>query len=138
MSRNQEIRHEGMIEQVTETCYLIKIERATSCQNCTAKSYCNLSDKNDLLSIPKETSQYYQAGDKITVIASKQKSWIALLLGYLFPFIILISGILIAAATGLPQGISGIIGIASLLLYYLIFALFRKKIDRQFTFKIEP
>jgi len=134
----KEIKHTGIVRKVTDDCYFVSIERTASCQGCAAKGFCNLgTDKNDLIPVEKLPHQHFNEGDEVTISVSEKMGWKALFYGYVLPFLVLIAGIVITAAADLPQGVAGIVGIGALALYYVMFGFFRKRVERQFCFRIE-
>ena len=139
MSTNaKEIKHTGVVRKITGDFYFVSIERTASCQGCAAKGFCNLNtDKNDLIPVQRLPHQNFNEGDEVTISVSEKMGWKALFYSYVLPFVVLITGIIIAAAADLPQGVAGLVGIGALALYYVAFGFFRKKIDGQFCFRIE-
>jgi positive regulator of sigma E activity len=135
----KEIKHQGVIRKITDDCYFVSVERTAACHGCAAKGFCNLStDKNELIPVQRLPHQNFCEGDEIAISITEKMSWKALLYGYLMPFFVFIFGIAISAATtDLPQGVVGLIGIGLLALYYVGFGFWGKKIDKQFSFKIE-
>ena len=136
-SNTKEIKHTGVIRKITDDFYFVSIERTASCHGCAAKGFCNLNtDKNDLIPVQKLPHQNFNEGDEVTISVSERMGWKALFYGYVLPFLVLIAGIIIATAADLPQGVAGLAGIGALAVYYVLFGFFRKKIDRQFCFRI--
>jgi sigma-E factor negative regulatory protein RseC len=133
------IEHKGVIRKITDDFYFVSFERPAACHDCTAKTFCSRNaDTDDLIKVQRLPRQNFNEGDEITLSITQKMGLKAMLYGYIFPFIILIAGIVIAtAATDLSQGIVGLIGIGALALYYVAFNFFREKIDRQFSFRIE-
>ncbi|MDR0364888.1 MAG: SoxR reducing system RseC family protein [Bacteroidales bacterium] len=139
MPKNRvEIRHKGVIREITETSYRISVERQAACQGCAAKKFCNLSDDdNELLRIKRYPRQSYNINDEVTVLMSEEMGRTAVLLGYFLPFVVLISGIIIPVLLNVSQGISGVIGLSAVVAYYLVLSLFRKRLNKKFVFRIE-
>lgn len=136
--KRTEIRHKGVVREVSEQSYRISVERRASCQGCAAKSFCNLSDdENELLTVKKYPHQSHQVGDEVTVLLSEELGRKAVIFGYLFPFIVLILGIFIPAAWNVSQGASGLIGLSAVAVYYLVLSFFRKKLNKKFVFRME-
>jgi sigma-E factor negative regulatory protein RseC len=138
MSTNQkEIKHQGIIRQITDDFYFVSVERTAACHGCAAKGFCNIStNKSETIPVQRLPHQNFCIGDEVTLSLAEKMGWKALFYGYGLPFLALIAGIIIAAAINLPQGAIGLIGLGLLTLYYVVFSFFRKKIDRQFSFKI--
>jgi sigma-E factor negative regulatory protein RseC len=62
----------------------------------------------------------------------------ALFLGYVLPFIILLSVMIILSGQTENEGLVGIVSIASLVPYYLLLYYFREQIKKKFTYVVEP
>lgn len=135
---NTDIKHTGVIREMTDTLYYISVERTTACVGCSAKKYCNLTDdKDELITVTRQSFHPYREGDTVTVVMQEQLGRRAIVFGYFIPFLVLIAGIVIPALCGLSEGLAGLIGIGATALYYVALALFRKKLDRKFVFRIE-
>ena len=60
----------------------------------------------------------------------------AVILGYLLPFMLLITLLITVNALGFKEWLSGLVSIASLVPYYLLLYLFRNRLRKSFTFTI--
>jgi len=137
-SNQKEIKHKGIIRQITDDFYFVSIERTPACHGCAAKGFCNINtNENELIPVQKLPHQIFSTGDEITLTLTEKMGWKALFFGYILPFLALITGIIISSASNLPQGVVGLVGIGLLVLYYVVFSFFRKKIDKQFNFSIK-
>jgi sigma-E factor negative regulatory protein RseC len=136
-SNIKDIKHQGVIRKITDDFYFVAVERTAACQGYAAKGFCNINaDKNELIPIQRLPHQNFCEGDTVTLSISEKTGWKALFFGYIMPFLALIAGIIIAAIVGLSQGITGLVGIGALVVYYVVFNFFSKRIDKQFSFRI--
>jgi sigma-E factor negative regulatory protein RseC len=137
-SNARTIEHKGIISKITADHYFVSFERTAACQGCAAKGFCNLNtNKDEQIPVQRLPHQNFNIGDEVNLTITEKMGWKALLYGYLLPFIALIVGIFAANAVGLSQGATGLIGIGLLALYYVVFSFFRKKVEREFCFRIE-
>ena len=137
-SNINEIQHKGVIRSMTSDFYHVSVERTAACQGCAAKNLCNIAtDKNELISVQRLPHQNFSIGDEVILSIAEKMGWKALFYGYIMPFLVLITGIIVSTAAHLPQGVAGVVGIGSLVVYYVVFGFFRKRIDRQFYFRAE-
>ena len=60
----------------------------------------------------------------------------AVVFGYLLPFVLLVTTLLLLTSLSLAEWISGLISLAALIPYYLILYLRREKLSRTFIFTI--
>ena len=133
----KEIKHQGIVRKVTNEFYFVAVERTPACQGCAAKNFCNIhSNKNETISIQRLPHQTFNVGDEVTIALTEKLGWKALFYGYMMPFVALITGIIVSAAANLPQGVVGLVGIGTMVAYYVAFSFFSKKIDKQFYFRI--
>jgi len=133
----KDIKHSGIIRKVTDDFYYVAVERTAACQGCAAKNFCNIhSNKNEFIPVQRLPHQTFITGDEVTIALTEKLGWKALFYGYMMPFVALIAGIIVAAVAKLPQGVVGFIGIGALVVYYVVFSFFSKKVDKQFYFRI--
>ena len=60
----------------------------------------------------------------------------AVLLGYFFPFLVVLAGLIIFSVAGMNQGLAGLLSMALLAPYYFLLYLFRSYIRKKFTFNV--
>ena len=93
--------------------------------------------KEKIIEVDLTEGQKYTNGEEV-IIEMKQSlgSW-AVLFGYFFPFLLLISSLIIFTSLGLDQGLSGLLAILTLAPYYLIMYLFRAFLRKRFTYRLQ-
>jgi len=62
---------------------------------------------------------------------------LAVLFGYVFPFVFMLITLIVLLASGFGEGVAGLSSLAGLLFYYVILFLFRAKISNKFVFAIK-
>ena len=72
--------------------------------------------------------------EKVRVVLAQSLGFRALFLGYILPFLLVLTALLIASATVVSELVAGLISLSVLLPYYIGLKLFRGKLDRQFSF----
>ncbi len=130
-----EIEQEGKVIEITPTSYKIYIYNS-ACSTCKLKSMCP-SSKVKLVEVDKE-GLHLQKGDKVKVSLEEKQGLNALLLSYIIPFFILLFVLIFVKAITHNDGIAGLASIGSLVPYYFLLHLFRKKIDSKFKLTIKP
>jgi sigma-E factor negative regulatory protein RseC len=93
--------------------------------------------KEKIIEVDLAEGQKYTSGEKV-IIEMKQSlgSW-AVLFGYFFPFLLVITTLIIFISNGLDQGLSGLLAILTLAPYYLIMYLFRAFLRKKFTYRLQ-
>ena len=127
----EKVDHPGVVRKITGNRAEVSIIAKAGCISCSLKNVCSVSDVQEKI-IEVELYPNYQVkeGDEV-VIEMKQSygNW-AVVLGYLFPFLVLFLGLILFLQLGLDQGLSGVLAIALLIPYYgglyLLKGFFRK------------
>jgi hypothetical protein len=71
------------------------------------------------------------------VEVSKHLGLKAVALGYFLPFLFLLAVLVGLLAAGIPEMSAGLLSLGSLIPYYLLLYVFRKRIESNFTFSIK-
>lgn len=136
--QKEEISHKGIITSVDENGYRVTIISESACAACHAKGFCTMSDmKEKVIDIPKNGSVEHKSGDFVKVTMKQKMGILAVILGYLFPFILLITTLLIVAGFTMNEGLAGLAAIAILVPYYSGLYFFRNSLKKKFSFAIE-
>ena len=132
------ISHEGVIASMSEDKVTVKITSYAACTSCHAKGACNISGSEDekLLHIPVPDPNF-SIGEKVRVILDRSLGFRALFLGYVLPFLLVLTVLLIMTAVGSNELVAGLISLAVLVPYYIGLILMRGKMERQFSFFIQ-
>lgn len=80
----------------------------------------------------------FQIGQKVLIRLKASQGMNALFLGYVLPFLVLLTVMIIATNFIDDEGIVGIIALASLIPYYTILYYFKHKIKKKFTYVVQP
>jgi sigma-E factor negative regulatory protein RseC len=130
------IIHRGVVKKSDNESVTVVITSESACSGCHAEGSCTLSGKVEKSVIVKGRYMVNQ-GDSVTVSMKQSTGFTALFLGYLLPLIIVIMSLVLLVAMKYPELIAGLVSISSLLPYYLILYLFRKRIEEKFIFSIK-
>ena len=123
------IEHEGIIDLIDGDVAHVKIERVSSCASCHAKGVCSAADQEEkYLHVPLQGATYRLA---------KKLGFRAVALGYFYPFLVLMLVLIAMIAAGIPELKAGTFALLSLVPYYLVLYLFRKRIESTFTFSLK-
>ena len=139
MNSNQSIiEHPGMVVKVLENSVEVMILSQSACASCHAKGACTAADMEEkIVSIEKSQPHSYQVGNQVTVFMQQKMGTLAVLFGYVFPFVFMLITLIVLLASGFGEGVAGLSSLAGLLFYYVILFLFRAKISNKFVFAIK-
>lgn len=131
------IRHSGIVESVGDGIIRVKILQTSACLQCKAANHCSASESKEKIIDVYSHQPSYNVGDHVTVVASARTGMNAVLLGFGVPFLILVAVIwLMMFLTG-NEPLSALMGVASLIPYYLTLYFLRDRLRQKLSFEIE-
>jgi sigma-E factor negative regulatory protein RseC len=137
MSDRNLIDHEGTIDRIEDGVAHVKISSESACAACHAKGVCGAADQEEkYLDIPLREASY-QSGERVRVQVARHLGFRAVALGYVYPFLLLMTVLILLILSGTPELKAGSVALLSLVPYYLLLYVFRKRIESTFTFSIK-
>ncbi|HCS88245.1 MAG TPA: hypothetical protein DIW30_07620 [Bacteroidales bacterium] len=130
---SQSIQHEGIVVSVDSDCVKVRIEQTSACRECQASSMCAASDKKDKY-IDCQPQEPLQKGDRVMVTATGRMGFWAVLLAFVFPFCLLLGLVAMLDLWIEDEGIAGTVALCSLLPYYVVLALCKRRMKKHFVF----
>jgi positive regulator of sigma E activity len=132
-----DIRHDGIIKSVESEVVNVSIVSKSACAACHAKGVCNVSELNEqVLEIPRVKGETYKVGAHVQVSMHKTLGMRAVFLGYILPFLLLLTTLIISFSLLKNDGLAGVMSLAILVPYYAILYRFRDHFRRTFRFRI--
>lgn len=136
MSNRASVRHTGRVEKVDPGSVTVKIVSGAACSGCHAEGYCSLVGSVEKEILVKGSFRV-APGDTVTVMMEQAAGYSAVAIGYIIPFILLVTSLILLIALSVPEGYAGLISIGVLVPYYFMIYFFRNRIDRKFIFTIK-
>ncbi len=130
------IEQQGTVEEIINHTIRVRIHREAACGHCSAGSMCNLFEVSERIIETEDNGLALKAGDQVEVTISRRLGNKAVYLGYLLPFLLLMTVLIISNALGLKEWLSGILSLSILVPYYVFLYLFRNRLRRSFSFTI--
>lgn len=135
---NQNIEHDGIVKEINDDKIVISILAQSACSSCHAKGICSVADAEEkLIEIQGHDTGDIKIGEIVKVFYRQELGFRALFLGYVLPFLILFSVLIISIIFSGREGFSGLLALGSLIPYYIILYLSKNKINKTFTFSIK-
>lgn len=138
MGSNKEVTHTGIVKAINDQGIKVGIIVQSGCASCEIKGSCNMSEQTDKELEINCDPQFYQIGQKVIVKLKSAQGMNALFLGYVLPFLVLLTVMIVASNLTTDEGIAGISALVSLIPYYVILYLFRNSIKKKFTYVVNP
>jgi len=137
MSQQNLINHEGIIDKIEDDVAHVKIDSMSACAACNAKGVCGAAEQEEkFIDIPLDGNSY-NIGELVQVQVARRLGFRAVALGYVYPFILLMIVLVTLTVAGVNEINAGALALLSLLPYYLVLYLIRKRIESTFTFSIK-
>lgn len=131
------IEHKGIIDHIEGDMAHVKIDSVSACASCHAKGACTAADQEEkYLDVPLHGAVYKQ-GEPVSVQVASHLGFRAVLMGYVYPFLLLMAVLIGLLAAGAAELRAGSIALLSLIPYYILLYVFRNRISRSFTFSIK-
>jgi sigma-E factor negative regulatory protein RseC len=136
MSSTDCVEQKGIIEEINNGIATVNITSFSACSSCESNGACGMSESTEKhIDVAIDTA-HYKKGELVRVIMKKSLGLRATLLAYILPFLIVIIALIILTSTGISEGISGLIAIIALALYFFILHLNKNKLQKTFQFTL--
>lgn len=133
-----EISHSGIVRHSDEHSHYILITSTSACAGCHARGACHLGDfAEKVIEISRKgKEEHYEPGRRVKVVMEQKLGLQAVFLGYILPFIILLTTLIVASALTGSEGLSALLSLLVLVPYYVILYRFRDRLRKRFEFRI--
>ena len=135
--RESTISHPGVISKIEGSKAEVTVQVHSGCASCEIKGSCSISDSvAKIIEVELEQPEIYQKGQLVSVeMKQSQGSW-AVVIGYLFPFVVLVFSLVIFISLGIDEGFSGLLSLGMLVPYYLAMYLLRNFFKKKFSYRL--
>jgi sigma-E factor negative regulatory protein RseC len=132
------IIHPGIIENISGDKVSVRILSQSACNSCHAKGACTVADMKEKI-IETETDQpgKFKPGDEVMIRMDESLGRKAVFLGYGLPVVVLVTSIIIFLSLLNHEGLAALLSLLMLVPYYLVLYFFRKRLHKEFRFRIE-
>ncbi len=135
--KEQIVTHPGFVKAVENKRVEIAIMSVAGCASCQLKGACSVSDiEEKQVWVKMEDTSQYSVGQQVTIEMKQSLGTWAVLLGYVFPFLVLLLSLILFISLGFDQGLSGLIALALLVPYYTVLYLIRNWLDTRFQYSL--
>jgi sigma-E factor negative regulatory protein RseC len=133
-----EISHTGTIEKIENGVIDVRIISTASCVSCHAKGSCSASDiEEKIVEVLAPENHNFKVGEVVRVALNQSAGLKAVMIGYIFPFLVLLFTLIIVLSFTDNEGLAGLIAIGMLIPYYVVLYLTKKTQKQTFNFRIK-
>jgi len=135
----ENIEHLGVVDRIEGDKVWVNIKTASACGSCQSKTYCGIAEMSEKVVETYSPSHLktFEIGQEVYVVLRKSLGYRALMLGYLFPFLlIMVVLVAVLAITG-NQLFAALASVLAIGPYYMLLYFHRKRIRATFRFFIK-
>ncbi len=126
----------GIVESVENKSIKVRIQNQSACSMCYSKGVCtSLGSGERVIDVENDGNHYVSPGDRVDIQMISTSGGMAVLFGYVIPFIILI-GTLLVSSTFMGEAAAAITSLVFLAPYFLVLYILRNRIKKYFRFTL--
>lgn len=126
----------GIVESIEDKYLKVRIHNESACSMCYSKGVCtSLGSGERTVDVENDHKHNIQTGDKVDIQMISSSGMMAVLYGYILPFLIMIITLVIVS-NFLNEAFSAITSLLILVPYYFTLYTFRKKLKKYFRFTL--
>lgn len=134
---NKTITHPGYIKKTEDNKAQVVIISTSGCASCEINGSCSVSDMEEkIIDVDLLNGQTYKTGDRVTVEMKQSQGIWAVLLGYVFPFLVVLLSMIILSNFNMDEGLRGVISLSLLIPYYTALYFSKDLLKKSFHYKI--
>lgn len=134
---NNTLCHDAVVKKIEDEHIIVRMEVESACAACHSKHLCGMTEsKQEELIVENPDHEIFEIGERVKVEIRHSLAWKAILVCYLFPFLVLFVSFIILSITLENELQSALLALGATAAYYFVVWLFRNKIDQNTHFII--
>jgi len=125
------------VKEVKDTSLIVNIVSQSACSTCHAKGACTAADYQDKEIEVSGYKNSYEVGQMVTILFKQSKGFAAVIWGYVIPFFLVLSTLIIALELTNDELKSGLLSLIILIPYYITLYFFRHFLKKVLKFELE-
>ena len=131
------IEHQGIVREIKPEAVKVEIRVGSACSSCHARGIRDLSETSEKLIEVRGPGREVRVGETVTVLLKERFGWLAVVLGYLVPFAVLLGTLFILADWTDNELVIGLGALTFLGFYYIGLYLVRARITKTIEFSLQ-
>lgn len=133
------ISHIGTVESISGDSITVRFVQTSACASCKVAGHCSAAESKEKTVVVSDAdaARRHAVGDQVKVAMTASNGRRAVLLAFIFPFLVLVGSLGLCYWLTGSEGASALTGLASLIPYYAVLYLFRDRLAEHFAFVIE-
>lgn len=132
------ISKEGEIIALTDKIVKVRYLCASACRNCPAQNLCpSHENQNKEIKIMRDKDKIYQIGDKVKINLQERSGWLAIIIAYIIPLVIILGFISYATTERWSELTTATIGLLIVPVYYILLNRMSKRLQTMIKIEIQ-
>lgn len=132
------ISKEGEIIALTDKIVKVRYLCASACRNCPAQNLCpSHENQNKEIEIMRDKDKIYQIGDKVKINLQERSGWLAIIVAYIIPLVIILGFISYATTERWSELTTATIGLLIVPVYYILLNRMSKRLQPMIKIEIQ-
>jgi len=131
------LEHEGTVASICDNTMIVRIVSSSACGNCAAKSYCIPSGNSDKDILVENFTGNFVSGERVRVLMRESLGFMALFIGYVIPFFVVLITLFTVYQLTKNELISGLLSLLVLIPYFFTIKMLNPKITKTFGFTVQ-
>lgn len=131
------VTHPGVVKQINGNRISVSVISKAGCASCQLKGSCSVGEVEEKvveMELPRGFS--FKEGQMVTVEMKQSLGTMAVLLGYFFPFLVVLFSLILFLGFGFDQGLAGIFSLLTLVPYYGVLYLLKDFFADRFHYNL--
>lgn len=134
----EEITHEGVISQIKNDIIEVTVRATGACGSCELKNNCISTESAEKkIIIPRDGYEDYKIGDNVIISSTTNQGYLAVILVYVLPVILMVALYFISFSHYKNELISASISVGSIVIYYILVHFINPWIKNKVSFKLK-
>ena len=135
---HNQVCSQAVVKEVQDSYIIAEIVVQSACAACHAKGACGVSErKQEKLKIDLPNPEIFTVGEVVSVEMKQTLGMKAVVIAYLFPFIVLALGLFVTYALTKQELISVGVSFGLTAIYYFIISKLKDKFEKEFVFTVK-
>lgn len=132
-----DIVHEGTVTEIMDNMVVVSVACQSACGDCKVKGLCGMNEAEDReVSVYDKDAAKYSVGETVVVGIGTAMGMKAVLWAYIMPFFLMLATLFTTKELGMTELASGLTTLGAAAAYFIVLAVFRKKLEKEIVFKI--
>ena len=129
----------GVVTAISPDSVTVHLQQQSACCHCHARDLCVSTECRDLELHLESHGQHFTVGQSVRIVAHRRVGRLAILLAFVLPLLLLLLSLSLAQTLlAVSEGVSALLALGLLTLYYLSLYTQRQRLASRLVLSVEP